>query len=810
MLRDPTRESFFKSGPKGLYGRMGPEMRRYLLEWVGTGCLGVVIVFLCVLGQMTATLDREAYDRLLALDQRPLVPEIAIVEIDDASIAQWGRWPWPRDRQASLIRAVRQAGAAAIVYDVLLNEPGKADAELADALRSVPAYLPMALVQAEDEGLGMALRPAEVFARAAAGIGHIDLQADSDGIVRSVAFELRDSNARWPYIDVPLFDAIRSGAVPLADGRYAARGRSDHAVFSPGTSGGRVPFGANVDERSRLSAGQLLRGQFASEALRGKVVFVGVTATGIYGHVSTPVSGRFGPVPDVFVHAEVLSALLSDRFIYSAAPGWAVTAWLLELTVLLAGFFVLSPWRTLLLTVGLWVASLSTSALLLHGASIWLSPVPALIGLVVLYPMWMWRRLEMTMSRLRLELKRLDSEAHLLPEAPVPVQTFRGDALERQIAQVERAARRLQDMKRFVWDSLNCVPEPVLLADRYGVILFANKAALARIVRLGNPDPRGRTLTEALGSFSLVKTIDTEAEAAADIHGHWPAILDPRGEHVGVVKRGLEVRDTTGRDYLLRYARCRNEQNVESGSWVAGLVEITELRAAERMREDALRLLSHDMRSRHASILALVELERSNTESERTIVLLERIERHARRALKLADDFVQLARAESQAYVLEPANFADVVIDASDEIWPQARAKAVRVDVHAGGGEYWIAADRSLMTRAVANVINNAVKYSPSDTQVTIEVVADGAHRVKCVVSDQGYGISKDMQKHLFEPFRRFYAPRQPSTSGAGLGMAFIKAVVIRHGGEVRVDSEPGKGTVVTIWLPALESVESE
>jgi signal transduction histidine kinase len=83
---------------------------------------------------------------------------------------------------------------------------------------------------------------------------------------------------------------------------------------------------------------------------------------------------------------------------------------------------------------------------------------------------------------------------------------------------------------------------------------------------------------------------------------------------------------------------------------------------------------------------------------------------------------VQLARAESQTYSLDPINLADIVLDASDEVWPQAQAKGIRVEMQLNGNGYWVAADRSLMTRAVTNVVNNAVKYSPNDTLVMVSV----------------------------------------------------------------------------------------
>jgi signal transduction histidine kinase len=84
------------------------------------------------------------------------------------------------------------------------------------------------------------------------------------------------------------------------------------------------------------------------------------------------------------------------------------------------------------------------------------------------------------------------------------------------------------------------------------------------------------------------------------------------------------------------------------------------------------------------------------------------------------------------------------------------------------------------------------------------------ARRVSCTIRDQGYGIPKQQQAGLFERFRRFHATERPEVGGAGLGMAFVKTVVTRHGGDVELVSAPGEGTAFTIWLPALDDARSD
>lgn len=784
--------------------------RRFVLEWLAIGCFGVAAVFVCVFTSLAGNLDRLVYDRLLTLRSEPLAKEIAIVSIDDDSIGHIGRWPWSRATQARLIDAVARAGAAAIVYNVLLTEPSLEDSELAQAVSEAPTYLPL-FVDPRVES--RAVKPVPIVAAAAAGVGHIDVEPDPDGIVRGVALSERAVDANWPYLVMPLYDDIRSGKIDLGEGRYRTSGTlpnveartSTFAAFRHSGSRILIPFSGEAPRGGQISARRLLDGQVAPDALRGKVVFVGLSAAGLLTHLATPISGRFGPTSDTMLHANVLSALLQGRAIRQVNSHWQFAASLVPLAALLAALLFFSPWRTLLMTLGLVGTCIVLSAFLLGDASIWISPVPALVALLTVYPLWSWRRLEMTMSRLKGELERLadDGDGDILPSLPAKPRSIRGDALEQHIALVEHAADRVQDMKRFVWDCLNSLPEPILIADRFGKICVANKAAHAHFARVASAPPEGRMLTDALGEMTLIKSIGPETVSDDELKARWPGLLDPTdSKRVCTLNRGVEVCDRTGRDHLLRYARCRDARGEASGYWAVGLVEVTALHAAEQAREDALRLLSHDMRSPHASVLALIEEEMTTTRSERMRTLLGHIERYTRRALTLADDFVQLTRAESQAYVFEPVNLADIVLDASDEIWPQARAKRIRVDTHFEGDAHWVRADRSLMTRAITNLLNNAVKYSPTDTVVRVALTGAPPGRIRCAIADQGYGMAEEARAHLFERFRRFRVPGQPHTQGAGLGMALVKTVVTRHEGEVKVESEPGQGTVVTVSMP--------
>ncbi|MBL3964668.1 MULTISPECIES: CHASE2 domain-containing protein [Burkholderia] len=778
--------------------------RRFLIEWIAIGCLGIAVILVCALGRLSSSVDGLIYDRLLMLRSLPLSPDVVVVDIDNQSVSALGRWPWPRDVHARLLDTLARAQPAAVVYDVLFTEPSSEDRAFADAMSRVPTFLPVLLSPEQADGTRSVDPPVAALAARATGLGHINLEVDRDGIVRSVALFESDGRVRWPQLMVPVYRAIQAGRLHPVGG---VPGADAHDLSRDAAGDGRylIPFSRNTPAYPTLSFDDVLEGRVKPDALRGKIVVVGVTASGLYDRFATPVSGEFGPLAGVYIHANVLDMLATGSAISPASRAGLFVASLLPLAVLLGGFLMLSPWRALLLTLSLAALAVVASLALLFEARIWLTPAPAIFGLIAVYPIWNWRRLEMTMSYLRRELQKLADEPHLLPEAP-RTRSVGGDVLERQMALMAQAAQRVQDMKRFVWDSLDSMPEPIFVTDLAGTVLIANHAAKRYGSRLALPLPEGRPLRTALGELTFMKTVDGNAEHDAAIRGHWPAVLDPtlEAEH-DAMARGIEVRDRDGLDHLLRYAACTNAQGRVTG-WIAGLVDVTELHAAERQREEALHLLSHDMRSPQSSILALVEIERDRVESDAMRGLLARIERYAHRALSLADEFVQLARAESQAYQLEVTSLVDVLIDASDEVWPQAQAKHIRVETGVGTDMCWVRADRSLITRAFVNLLNNAVKYSPSDTVITCTLTVEHASkRMFCTIRDQGYGIAPEDQRHLFERFKRFHAGERPEISGSGLGMAFVKTVVTRHGGSVSVDSEVGVGTAVTVSLPAID-----
>lgn len=211
-------------------------------------------------------------------------------------------------------------------------------------------------------------------------------------------------------------------------------------------------------------------------------------------------------------------------------------------------------------------------------------------------------------------------------------------------------------------------------------------------------------------------------------------------------------------------------------------------------RETALNFLSHDMRSPQNAILALTQLQRSRSTPLPQAELLDRVDSCANRTLALVDGFVRLARAESMAMDFREIDLTELLQSVCDERWPMAQEKDIVLSVQDDSVPAYVLADESMLSRALGNLIDNAIHYSASGTRVVCRLYEQGQSHV-VAIRDQGRGMTTEQQAGLFEPFRRFDADAPGNPDGSGLGLAFVQAVVRRHGGRIELTSEPGRGS---------------
>ena len=229
---------------------------------------------------------------------------------------------------------------------------------------------------------------------------------------------------------------------------------------------------------------------------------------------------------------------------------------------------------------------------------------------------------------------------------------------------------------------------------------------------------------------------------------------------------------------------------------------ISHIHRAERHREETLRFLSHDMRAPQSAILALLDMEAKNPGSMPPCVLMERVRQHALTTLKLADGFVHMAKAEMGALEHQDVDLADLLQECCDSFWEQSQQKGITFHCDSSVNDAWVVGDRDLLSRALRNLLDNALKYSPDGTTIRYSLERRGADWA-ISIQDQGCGLDSHQVDTLFRPFYRGNTTAPDGPDGVGLGLSFVQAVADRHGGTIAVHSEPGIGSIFTLTLRA-------
>lgn len=357
-------------------------------------CLLIALLLPALLGwlaQRPGLLEANlfVYDRLLHLRRPAVDPGIAIIGIDAKSIDALGPWPWPRTVEAELLDRLAPAAPRAVMFDLFMTTPAPRagdDARLAAAMARVPVFLPVRFDAATaTRPQSRFLPPVPALARAAAGVGHVNLLVDSDGAVREINRFEGDGRQQVPYIGLLL--AARSGLdLPATRGRPAERG---DGWRMQGRFGFR--FAGAAASYPVLSFVDVLRGQVPDHALRDRILLVGTLTDSLLGDDLNVPARRFtAPMPGVEVHANAIQALRAGRTIgFPEGPVrllWiALPVWLV---LLLCAW---RPARTAWWVLGVGLGVLATSATLLAMAALWFAPPAPLLGVVVAGVLWAWR-----------------------------------------------------------------------------------------------------------------------------------------------------------------------------------------------------------------------------------------------------------------------------------------------------------------------------------------------------------------------------------------------------------------------------------
>ncbi len=741
--------------------------RRLLIEWLLIALVGTVAIVLALQWRSAASFDGLFYDQLSELSRPQPDERVLIINIDESSLATIGKWPWDRQTHAALIEKLNAAQPRSILLDILLSEPadGDGDARLESAMRNAQnVFLPVNFHSPGSDGRPFDTElPIESLRAAAKGTGHVNVAFDNDGIVRRINLCFDSGDRQWPHIAELV---MRNGSAETEAYKKLRRCRQELML----------PY-ADRESFSEISYSDALNGSIPADLIKGRDIIIGASAAGMGDNYAGPF-GDGGVVSGAEIMANMIAALRTDSFILPVSYAQSLFLSLLPMWILMIGFLRWKPRTALLVSVALVLSILLVSA----GAltfRLWIPPGAALVGIILVYPLWGWRRLQAMSAFMQSELGDLEKEGDIVPLALHP---DRGsDLVGRQSAALASAIDHLRDLRRFVSDSLEHLPDPMFVTDTVGTVTMANH----RIEDYLGPNLKGTSL-----SALLDRMVAPAHRKSVDYY-----LREKRMQEASDVPPFVRFVSPDGSHFVMRSAPVVNDLDVPVGQ-IHYLADISELAQAESDREEALQLLSHDMRSPQSAIIALLPTIRDRD-------VKRRIEGHARRTIALAQDFVDVARMGESPFEGDDVLLADLAQDIADNLWPLAEERDVRIEVIDNSDSAFVLAEPDSLGRAITNMLDNAVKFSPlgSQIKITVERVHENdTQQILLSVADEGPGIDAELLPRLFSRFAARSAP-DARIKSSGLGLTYVRAVAERHSGRVWVENRD-KGACFYLQMP--------
>lgn len=771
-----------------------------------------------------ATLDFKIYDALTAqIPAGPSSDKIAIVAVDEPSLAQLGRWPWPRDLLSSIVERIFDQGAAVVVLDMMLPEP---DRKLSQSAQVLPPQgianddIFMAAIAGKPTVLGYSMtfddKPSgqspcilsqlplivigtnrtddRTFFRAkgtvcnvpdisgiAAGSGFLNAAPDQDGKLRRIPLVIEYQGKHYPSLALAALNVYRpAGKLQITAGMAGASGLSldQRRIPLEDRSCIRLHFRGPKRSFPHISAVDVLSGNASAKQRRDKIVIVGLTASGLQSSVITPVDSVF---PGVEVQATAIENLLQgDVF---RRPNEALLAELL--LALLAGIVstlllvlvrsLWGTWGTIAIAICVWISC----AWILSLTKVLLSPLPALTVLLCNYSV-------LTLINYWQEKRRADET-------------------EQELVSVEKHSQEvLSESERRYQQLVENINDAITINDLSGRLVFANRR-FRELFGLNEKDIRETVLENYVApewhsqvrdhydrqvqGEALPESIEFEGLCTDGARIWIEALITEFRENGKIVGTQSALRDTTERKRIEE--QYLQAQKMESVGRLAGGI-------------------AHDFNNLLTIINGYSDLLLAQIKPENLLRgPVEEIQKAGASAAELTRKLLTLSR--KQISQPKPIDINHLIAD-SKKLWSRITGEDVEIVIHLGRLSGHVMIDPGQMNQVLMNLVVNARDAMPNGGKLTIEtrdveVVKSNLNRapeIKCGsyiyigVTDTGSGMSEDIQRHIFEPF---YTTKEQG-KGTGLGLSTVYSIIHDCGGQIRVRSEEGQGTTFHMYLP--------
>lgn len=711
---------------------------------------------------------------ILFVDQRPS-DHIVIAAIDDASLAAHGRSPtdWPREIYARLVTLLSSAGARVIAIDLLLAEPAAGDRALADAITAARTSDQRTRFVTAAAGVGPArparslndipgvkfatdLNPVADIAAAVDYVGYANALPEIDGVVRrDLSFVIQDDHIAPTFTIAAYLAYLR---LPASAWEQVIRAEADTLYL---TDDRRLVIDSLGRWRQDFAAAQgagfpvlsvtaILDGSADLTMVADKVVLVGLYgATGAVDTYRVPVSTGGREMPGVEIQAHALETLINDRALQSQS-----TASVLAMIALLA----------------------LASALAYDRLRWYWNPLALLLVISTFFLF-----VSVTLTTQRLVISLFDGVLALTLPAFISL----GVDITREFRQrraAEAQAKIARQDKALVEEIVMGSPAATAILDRSGAVLRVNTA----YTRLwaGRPhDEAWRLLADRLANAGLDDAVVARVRAALNAGLDFETDIDLPGKSLRLHANMLPL----------------------VNQWVAVLDDVTALTELNRMKRQLLLMVSHDLRNPLTSVLIQANLLRKQVEplGERAVKMAASIEEGGKLMQYILADTLDLEQIRALTFPAVPLGLEGVLRAVLTRYQEDIARKNLTVVQQIAPDLPSISGHEGQMSQVIANLVSNAVKYTPAGGTITLRLSQSETGRVRLEVQDTGIGIPKAEKDKIFKEFYRVKTRATSDIPGTGLGLSIVRTVVEKYGGRVWFESEEGAGTTFFVEFDA-------
>ena len=779
---------------------------------------------------------------------------VVVVDVDEQSLAAWGQWPWPRSRLAVLLDRIAGLGARSIALDFIMAEPDRTspkalqsgldyqpaiaggmvdvtavqdnDAILASTLAKGPFVLgyefnftdggqkiagcplhPLDLVKRQHPSNGsgsLSLFQAQgvvcnldQLARAAAGSGFLNGQPDGDGRLRRLPLVIRWGQDIYPNLALAaLLTAGGKGQPAMLEHRQGSQTcliLGDHRIPIDDHGNMRIRFTGRRSGLRHMSADRVLNGQITESEVKGRIVLVGLNATGLAPTFHSPAGGAYTAVE---IHAQAVETILSKGYIrrhreilYLEVIFSVLVAVLLSLCIARLEFVPAAAIGTAGI-VGCW----GGAQLIFSSRQILVSPLlPAAViatgGLfLMLFKYWTRQRKARQNLQEALILMK-NSERHLNAIIQtIPDIVFRLDASGR-ITFISPAIAKYQK-----------TPEALIGRHILDLVAAEDRESATRRI---NERRTGERATTDLEVRLMVSPGPNETDgdnryfsvSAEGIYTKTP----PDGQSF-LGTQGI-ARDINRRRHLEH--KLEQSKKMEAmGSLAAGV--------------------AHDLNNILSGLVSYPELLLLDLPADSPMrESIKTIQRSSQRAADIVQDLLMIARRSVKNHDIINLNHAvEGYLKAPEFKRLSQNHPKTRVVTKLADDLMNIKGSAVHISKVIMNLVGNAAEAMPAGGAIGVmtrnryldtaidryEKIPEGEYVVLCV-SDEGIGIPPEAFNRIFEPF---YSKKRMGRSGSGLGMTVVWNTIKDHGGFVDIQSREGDGTRFHIFLPATREADNQ